>query len=102
MNVLVFKLSTGEEIIAEVTNDDTSIESTGVYIIKNALALILSPNQGGGLGVSVFPWGNHVTGEIPLKEEDVIYTGTPRSELVDMYEKAFSKLALPTNSLITG
>lgn len=97
-NLKVFKVITGEEIIAEVVD---VVELDYQYTIKNALMLLMQQTDK-GFGVAVVPWGNHVDGNIVLESDKLIYVAAPRKELVEMYEKAFSPLALPTKSLITG
>ena len=97
-NLRVFKLITGEEIIAEVLPDGVDYS----YNIKNALMLMMQQAQDGRFGIAVVPWGAHTVEAITINEEHIIFSGTPKKELVDLYEKAFSPLALPQKSLITG
>jgi hypothetical protein len=98
-NLRVFKLITGEEIIAEVTE---IAEGEYQYNIKNVLMLMMQQDQTGRFGISIVPWGAHTLYDITINEEHIIYSGEPKKELVELYEKAFSPLALPQKSLITG
>lgn len=98
MNPQVFKLITGEELIADVQSTDAS----GEYVIANALSLLMQQKADGSVGIGVFPWGNHVDGTITLEDKHIIYVGDPVSQLVDIYNKAFSTIAVPQKSLITG
>ena len=97
----IFKLITGEEIIGEVIEGQGN--SPGYeYKVKNISMLMVNQSEK-GFGVVPVPWAMNVKdGEVTLLSEHVIYTGEPRKELIEMYEKIFSPLALPTKSLITG
>jgi hypothetical protein len=95
----VFKLITGEEIIAEVVS---TTETTYAYDIKNVLMLMMQQSQDGRFGISIVPWGAHSNDPVTINEEHIIYSAEPKKELVELYEKAFSPLALPQKSLITG
>lgn len=99
-NLIVFKLMTGEEIIAEVV-DDLEYQVR----IKNAIMLILTrnPREPADMGISGVPWGMNIEEDILINEEHILYSGTPTKNLVDMYERAFSNLDLPpAKRLITG
>jgi hypothetical protein len=93
----ILKLVTGEEIIAELVGESSEYQ----FYIKNALVLAMQQTEK-GIGVAIFPWGNNVKDEyLVIDAENVIYSGSPRKELEEMYHKAFSPLALPQKSLIT-
>ena len=96
-NLRVFKLITGEEILAEVVSD---VEYQ--YEMKNAIQLIMSQDASGKIGITGIPWGSSVMETITINEEHIVYSGTPNPKLVEMYEQAFSKLAVPSKTLITG
>jgi hypothetical protein len=95
-DIIVFKLVTGEEIIGEVVNSD----SAGTYYLQNVLGLVMSQGPDGKIGVSAFPWGTHVEGEIPIQDEHIIYSGAPVADLVGLYNKAFSRIATPPQGLV--
>jgi hypothetical protein len=97
-NLKVFKLITGEEIIAE----SLTIDGEYQHNIKNALMLMMQQTSDGRFGVQIVPWGSHTTDIITINDEHIIYSVTPKKELVELYEKAFSPLQLPQKSLITG
>ena len=96
-NLKVFKLITGEEIVAEVVEYVIS-----EVRIQNAILLLLQQTQQ-GIGISALPWGNHVkNGTVNIHDEHIIYSGEPREELVKLWTQATSSLALPQSGLITG
>lgn len=94
MNVLVLKLITGEEIVAEVLNDGA--EET---VVQNGLQLVPQQGPDGKLGVGVFPWGNHVDGPVTLEDKHIIYVGVPKAELLDLYNKAFGSIVVPPSAI---
>lgn len=99
-NVKIFKLITGEEVVGNVVSDDS--ETNFSYTVKDTVLLILQQTQQ-GFGVSLVPWAHGVeNGIVTLQVEHTMYVATPKKELLEMYEKAFSPITLPTKSLITG
>ena len=100
-DVRVFKLITGEEILAEVVRDDT--ETLGQVVIQNVLQLVMQQTQQ-GVGIGVFPWGAHILEPTITLDTTlhIIYSGKAKEELVKIWTQAFSPLALPKSSLLVG
>ena len=100
-DIRIFKLMTGEEILAEVINDNSY--ALGQITIQNAVLLMMQQTQN-GIGVGMYPWGSHL--EDPRITLDVgthiMYNGVPKAELIKTWEQAFSPIALPKSTLITG
>jgi hypothetical protein len=93
----VLKLTTGEEILAELVPSNVD----GHLGIKNALQLVLNPTERGFATIPV-QWGNHTDETIVISAAHVIYNVSPRQELLDVHDKLFSKIVKPPQGLILG
>ena len=88
-NVKVIKLVTGEEIIAETTN---TIDGKNI-LIENPLLVVLQPREDGrGFGVMLAPFAMGVDGAINIKSDKLIFVEAPKEELLQQYNKVFSKI----------
>ena len=88
MNIKLFRLQTGETVVADVT-----IYGEQVVALVNPILLV--PDQEGN--VSFVPWA-------PMAEKDkdvevyiqnIVYTATPAEELVQNYKEIFSPIITP-------
>jgi hypothetical protein len=90
--IRVFKLSTGEEIIASVIE-----ETTGAIMIKNPLQMVMGQRgpQFGPFMVMADP-----SKTISLNRALIVATTTPVTELEGQYESITTGIALPQKSSI--
>ena len=61
MAIKIFKLMTGEEIVAEVTNETADSVS-----LKNCVALVLQPTRDGKLTFGFVPFASMVDGDVTI------------------------------------
>ena len=95
MNIKVFKLTTGEEIIAEVVSESDSRVS-----VKSALSIVLQPSQQ-GISYGFVPWGNLVEEDKTLPTANIIYSGKPKDDLLNNYNSIFGGIMVAPKQLIT-
>ena len=94
MNVKVFRMSSGEDVVAEVLEDkDESI------VVMNA---IVAFNQGNGsLGFAPYaPLLNRDEKELEINKKWIVYIANVNDELVEQYEEMFSPIKKPSKQLI--
>ena len=95
MAVRIVRLTSGEEVIGDVTQED------GIYRVQKA-ALILPTGQG---SIGLMPWMPYADqeGGIEIRESFVIFDIKPHDELINEYNTAFgSGLVVPPKQTITG
>ena len=101
MNIKAFKLTTGEEIIGEVS----FVSET--FTIKNPVGITFHRGADGKPGVGFAPFPIHAEQKtdatIDIHTQHVVYSYEPAKDYVDNYKEIFgSKLVLPNKTLITG
>ena len=96
-NVMIVKLVTGEEVIADVTN---SIDGKNI-LIENPLLVVLQPREDGrGFGVMLVPFAMGAEGRLSISVDKIIFVSSPKKELLEQYRKVFSKIQIaPANIL---
>jgi hypothetical protein len=83
MNVKVFKMINGEEIIGEVHNDlDKLIQ------LKNPAQIMLQRTET-GMGVGIAPYMPYATGDINLYKNAIAADCEPDQNLVNEYNRIF-------------
>jgi hypothetical protein len=96
MSVKGFKLITGEEIVAEIVQDNGD-----VLYIKNPLASVLQRGQNGPQ-LGFMPWLAFAEGPIKIKNEHIISVVDLDNEIKNQYNSIFgSGIMTPTKQLIT-
>lgn len=94
MNVKVFRMSSGEDVVAEFLEDkDESI------IVMNA---IVAYNQGNGqLGFAPYaPLLNRDEKELEINKKWIVYIANINDELIEKYEEMFSPIKTASKKLI--
>lgn len=99
--IKLFKLSSGEEIIAEI-----SAESPDTVSVTKAVAIIMQPpaaaNQGPRIGLA--PWPMFISDGLKdttqITQNQIMYRYTPMKEMLDQYKNAVSPILQPGGSLI--
>lgn len=84
MNVKVFRLINGEEIITEIFN-----EYAGHYDMKNPANIMLQPTQNGQMGVGIAPYMPYATGTISLNKSAIAAFAEPDQKMVNEYNRIF-------------
>jgi hypothetical protein len=97
MSVKIFKLMTGEEIVAEITNESESSVS-----LKNCVALVLQPSRDGKLSFGFVPFGAMVDGDITIDKDKLLFIAEASDELKNNYNSMFGGIVTPPKTLITG
>ena len=87
--IKIFKLTTGEELIADVIPDGPS------WSLKNPVRLIISEQ-----GVGMIPFAPFVESEtVAIDNNHIIYQSNPDSEVLNAYNSKFGGLVIPSNHL---
>lgn len=92
--LLVLKLLTGEEIIANT--DPAMEEKTGQYLLKNAMRYIPTQEMGVVMVPIAFNIKNH---EVAIDSQHVLFTAEPDDELVNKYNAETSGIVLPPSNI---
>ena len=96
-NIKIVRLSTGEEIIGEVTND-TKTDLT----LKNPVRILVIPTadqKNPKVGFGPFTqWSEDK--ELTLNKSHVTFTATPINEFLNQYTAMFGGLVVPPASKI--
>jgi hypothetical protein len=89
MEVKLIRMSSGEDVVAEIIKKDENIIG-----VKNPIVAI--PTGAGKLGFA--PWSPIVSKEIEsldINARFVIYVSEPDPDVVDQYKNMFSTIATP-------
>jgi len=98
-NLKILRLSTGEEIMGEVTSDNGT-----VVTIKNPIRIIVVPSQSDPKNPSVafapfMQWSDDK--ELTLNKNHVITIVAPITEFVNQYNGMFGGIVVPQTKIIT-
>ncbi len=97
--IKILRLSTGEELICDVSTESTSSRGT-VYTLKDIAILI--PTEQNSLGLAPFvPYSTGITKGIEIAEKDVMFVTDPIDELRAQYQNMFSKIMTPQQNIVT-
>tara|TARA_B100000902_G_scaffold17404_1_gene20849 strand:+ start:1195 stop:1521 length:327 start_codon:yes stop_codon:yes gene_type:complete len=89
MNVKIVRLSTSEDVIADVIEEN---EKT----ITFRGAIVAVPTKDGNIGFASWcPLLNSPVDDITVKQEHIIYVNDPADQVVDHYKNQFSKIVRP-------
>jgi len=95
--IKIFKLITGEEIVAEVVSETEDSVS-----LKNCVASVLQPSRDGRLSFGFVPFGAMVDGDITIKKDKLLFTAAASDDLKNSYNSMFGGIVTPPKTLITG
>ena len=104
-NVKVYKLLSGEEVLAE--GDIASDLDEATFSLKNPVAIIVTADERGQPRVGFVPFplhsGNKRTKDFYLPKSSVAYTYVPDPEFLKSYDQIFGQgIVVPTQKLILG
>ena len=95
--VKIIRLSTGEDVIAKVGENDQG------YSLKNPFVIIpqqSAPGQPISLMMSLYnAYGKKDT--VTLSKDEIVFMTEPKDEILNSYEQNTSKILTPKTSLIT-
>ena len=92
-NIQIVRLTSGEELIAEVTTQ------TDGYLLNDIAILI--PTQANQLGLAPFMGYGVVSEGIFFKNEHVMFIINPIDPLRQQYQEMFSKVIMPPTKIIS-
>ena len=92
MSTKCLRLTTGEELIAELTENDTS------YTLKTPANIFMVPNGKGGIGLNLLPLFPYADSrEFTFPKTAVVIVFTPSREMLNEYNRLFgSGIVIPT------
>jgi len=96
-NIKIFKLITGEEIMAELLGQD----SLGVRF-KNAVRIVIMPGKTmSDANVGLAPWSQFSSDvDLVIDKSHIICILTPIQEFVNQYNSMFGGIVSPSKKLI--
>lgn len=92
MEIKLLRLTTGEEVIAEVVSE-------GEYTYEVANPIVMVPGHDGKIGFA--PWCPLVAEEvktITIRAAVVVYVTIPNAQVVENYTQIFSPIITPQNA----
>lgn len=96
MAIKIVKVHTGEELIANVTENFEG-DKTVSYTLKNPCMVVPVPTKTGGANIAVVPWMASVKDQnITVPASYVMFTAEPMTDLMNEFSSAFgSGLVVP-------
>ncbi len=92
MNIKSIKLKNGEEIIADIEDDDDTIT------IDTPSVLLVNQQNG---QAALVPWlQNSDDTTFTLNKSDILLTANVKPEIKDGYCQTFNKISVPTKTII--
>jgi hypothetical protein len=93
MKVALIKMQSGEDVIAELVNND----ERDVVIINNPIVMV--PQGNGQVGFA--PWSPFLDDsvkELRIRRSYTVYISEPKAEVVKNYTEIFSPIITPGNA----
>lgn len=102
MDIKIFKLNTGEEVLGEVES-----ESETEFVVCNPVGIAIVRGKDGQPNVGFAPFPLHAeqkTGQtIAFSKKNIVYSYIPAQDFLDNYNHLFgSGIVLPNKQLIVG
>lgn len=94
MSTKILKLTTGEEIIADVVS-----QNSNSITVRDTLAVMLKPAHD-GFTYGFIPWVPMVEGNKEISLAHVIFIGDPAEDARNAYADMFGKIITPEKKLI--
>lgn len=98
-NVMLYRLITGELILAEEWDDDEGEGYT--YLLKNPVKIVVIPSRADPQNptVGLAHWNEFSEDKlVSVRAEHVITRTTPIQQFVDQYKQMFGKILMPQGS----
>ena len=95
-DIKIFKLMSGEEIVADVTDKGDT------YSLKEPVTIVYQQAEGGGMTAGFAPFMPYSHGEIILSKASVTSHADVDPKLLGEYNRIFSKIEIvPAGKIIT-
>ena len=93
MTVKLIRMWSGEDVIADITKEDT--ES---ITVTDPIVAVPSQQQG---QIAFAPWSPLLQKDkLEVTKKYIVYIGDPQEEIIEQYNSMFGKLSKPTKKLI--
>ena len=93
MTVKLIRMWSGEDVIADITKEDTDS-----ITITDPIVAVPSQTQG---QIAFAPWSPLLQKDkIEVTKKYIVYEGNPQEEIIEQYNSMFSKISQPTKKLI--
>ena len=93
MTVKLIRMWSGEDVIADITKEDTDSIS-----ITDPIVAVPSQQQG---QIAFAPWSPLLQKDkLEVTKKYIVYIGDPQEEIIEQYNSMFGKLSKPTKKLI--
>jgi hypothetical protein len=102
-NIMMYRLITGELVLAELTEYNNANLQNGVYTLKNPVKIVIVPSradpQNPSVGLAHWNEFSEDT-EVKVQSAHVITVTTPVKQFLDEYNRMFSKILTPVSGLV--
>ena len=93
MTVKLIRMWSGEDVIADLTKEDTDS-----ITITDPIVAVPSQQQG---QIAFAPWSPLLQKDkLEVTKKYIVYIGDPQEEIIEQYNSMFGKLSKPTKKLI--
>ena len=93
MTVKLIRMWSGEDVIADITKEDTDS-------IRFTDPIVAVPSQQQGQ-IAFAPWSPLLQKDkLEVTKKYIVYIGDPQEEIIEQYNSMFGKLSKPTKKLI--
>ena len=93
MTVKLIRMWSGEDVIADITKEDTDS-----ITITDPIVAVPSQKQG---QIAFAPWSPLLQKDnLELTKKYVVYMSNPQEEIIEQYNSMFGKISKPTKKLI--
>lgn len=89
MTTKCFKLSSGEELLAGVVDEDAFS-----FTLSNPAQIAIQPKEDGNIGLMIAQFMPYAEGDITIFKSALITIGNPAQGLIDEYESKFKEESL--------
>ena len=96
-NIKIFKLTSGEEAVADVVGEDNH-----GFLLQDAVGLVYHQVEDGKMSVGFAPFMPYAEGEIRLSFSAIASSASVKAHLLQEYNRVFSKIIVaPAGSIVT-
>lgn len=97
MDIRVFKMINGEEVIADVKKIDNE-----TYTVESPAVIMLQQTQSGQMGVGIAPYMPYISGEVIIRKTAIASEGIPEIKMQNEYSRLFGSgiEIAPANALV--
>jgi hypothetical protein len=98
MTTKCFKIVSGEELLADIVEEDAFR-----YVISNPAQIAVQPKEDGSMGLMIAQYMPYSEGDVIIFKSAIVSIGTPAEGLVTEYQSRFqeeSLIQVPNNKII--